>query len=97
MFVPSTVSALVLSLSMAFGGGDAAQRPASEPPPGYMMTLERQAPTAPAPTVLHTKASCDRQMNAGSRTCVKMRGRAAALCHAANMTRYAACLAGARG
>jgi hypothetical protein len=90
MVVPTTVFALVRCLSMAFGGDDATQRPASAPPPGYVMTLERQAPAPPAPATLHTKASCDRQMNAGARTRVKMRGRAAALCHAANMTRYAA-------
>jgi hypothetical protein len=45
---------------------------------------------------MHSKASCDRQMNAGARVCSRVRPlQAAAICHAANMVRYGACLAGA--
>lgn len=47
---------------------------------------------------MHTKASCDRQMNAGAKVCSRLRPlQAAAICHAANMARYAGCLAGASG
>jgi len=45
---------------------------------------------------MHSKASCDRQMKAGARVCSRTRPpRLAAICHAANMVRYGACLAGA--
>ena len=47
---------------------------------------------------MHTKASCDRQMNAGAKVCSRLRPlQAAAICHAANMAHYAGCLAGASG
>ena len=46
---------------------------------------------------MHSKASCDRQMEKGAKACSRKIGRLAALCHAANTVRYASCLAGADG
>lgn len=78
-----------LGLSTILGATPAMAAPAP--------AVAASAMTTPTIFKIHSKASCDRQMSAGARAYSRLRPmQVAAVCHAANMTRYAGCLAGAK-
>lgn len=105
MSLVATLAALPLAATLAFGGVGAAVGGSTD----ALLVLGSSAPAvakvgldtathAGRIVPMHTKKQCDREMNAGAKVCSRLRpAQAAAICHAANMVRYAGCLAGASG
>lgn len=105
MALVATLAALPLAATLTFGGVGAAVGDSTD----ALLVLGSSAPAvakvgldkathAGRIVPMHTKKQCDREMNAGAKVCSRLRpAQAAAICHAANMVRYAGCLAGASG
>lgn len=104
MSLVASLAAIPLAATLALGGSGTAidnttnLRSAVDSSKQSITLLVDASASAGRILPMHTKKQCDREMNAGAKICSRLRPiQAAAICHAANMARYAGCLAGASG